>query len=414
MARNIANNHRRRNQKWMIFFLMFLLCLPGCMGKDGEIYGQEEVLEYVDSICSEPYELVGKELIQEEPDNMEYTFRTTDRDLTFRANSYLSPIWIDATQTSFYRPELSCDYVSVVCDLYREEVREVLRADEGYLEEYGWIYLLSFQDIGRVVETVLAADQVYRQELAYNSLEFLAEHSLTSIHLVWQRSPEEAEEHSTWVNLADVGITGQHDRQELYDRLANAYAQLCVDGKIANAEGVPAEYLEGKHVSLLPEIWLNGAEMLYDSEENPYGPYGLTTDDYKYCWYSAERESYMMVLDIGLISDRMSFPLINREYVQALGGTYHAEAEGDVYTSTWTIGADTWTLRAEYDDNEIRSLEAEKNGQPLELPYITVEDDFHVSATFCVGVTVEDFGRLFGLDGEVREEEGRVEWKSTE
>ena len=58
-------------------------------------------------------------------------------------------------------------------------------------------------------------------------------------------------------------------------------------------------------------IELNGEEMLYDSNDNPYGQYGLTTDDYKYCWYSKEQESYMMVMDIGLVCDNMSFPMIN-------------------------------------------------------------------------------------------------------
>ncbi len=397
--------------------LAFSFGLTGCLDKDSEIYGQQEVLEYVDTICEEPYHLVGSELVEESPDNMEYSFETDNRELTFQANSYLSPIYIDATQTGFYNREISCNYVNVVHDLYRDELQQVLRADSHYLEEYGWIYLLSFADIDRVIDTIMAADRVYRQELAYNSEEFLAEYPLSSVHLVWQRSDEEAWEHKTWVNITDVGINGQHDRDELYDRLANVYAQLCVDGEIEKSGDVPEQYLADKHVSLLTTIEVNGEEMLYDDNDNPYGPYGLTTDDYKYCWYSEEQESYMMVMDIGLVSDGMSFPLIIREYVRALGGTYQAaeeeskegsKEEEDIYRSSWAIGENTWTMEAEFADNVILNLAIEKNGVPLDIPYVTSEEDYQVSATFCVGVTVENFCQLFDLRYTVDENAGVV------
>ena len=96
-----------------------VLFFSGCLGRNAEVYGQRHVLDYVDSVCSEPYELLGRELIEEDPDNMEYYFRTLDRDLDFQANSYLSPVWIDATETSFYTREISCDYVQFTPVLVR-------------------------------------------------------------------------------------------------------------------------------------------------------------------------------------------------------------------------------------------------------------------------------------------------------
>ena len=401
----------KTSPKPFALFLLTALLLSsftGCTGKDGEIYGQRKVLEYVDSICTEPYHLVDRELIEESPDNMEYRFMTDNRELAFTANSRLVPITIDATQTSFYRREITCDYVNAVRGLYRDDIDAVLQENGQYLEEHGWIYLLSFSDIDQVVDTILTADQIYSRELEYNPPEFLSSNPAAGVHVVWQRSRQEAEEHKTWVNLTDIGVTGQHERQELYDRLADVYAQLYVDGKIENGHDIPARYLADKHVSLLPVIELNGTEMRYDRADNPYGPYGLTTDDYKYCWYNRELGTYMMVMDIGLTTDQMSIPLIIREYVTALGGTYRTSSQDELYTSTWTIGGDTWIMEAEYDDNEIRSLEVRKNGSPLELPYITVEEDIQVSATFCIGVTVEDFCRLFDLTYEIEEEQGKV------
>lgn len=65
-------------------------------------------------------------------------------------------------------------------------------------------------------------------------------------------------------------------------------------------------------------------------------------------------------------------------------------------------------MEAEYDDDEVRSLEVRKNGSPLDFSYITVQEDVQVSATFCIGVSVEDFCRLFDLEYEIEEEQGKV------
>ena len=68
-------------------------------------------------------------------------------------------------------------------------------------------------------------------------------------------------------------------------------------------------------------------------------------------------------------------------------------------------------MEAEFDDNEILKLVIEKNGSPLDISYITSDDDYNVSATFCVGVTVEDFCRLFDLRYVVDESAGTVRFE---
>lgn len=99
--------------------------LAGCTGADGEIPDRGEVLAYVDELCAEPYREVSRELAAETPDDMEYRFET-DRGLHFTAHSYLSPVYIDASKTSFYTPEISCDYVSAVHRLYSDDVKASL------------------------------------------------------------------------------------------------------------------------------------------------------------------------------------------------------------------------------------------------------------------------------------------------
>lgn len=400
-------------KRMLCLLLAVFLCvsLSSCLGADAEIYGRREVLEYVDGICKEPYDEISRELIEETPDNMEYHFRTRDRGLEFKANSYLSPIWIDATKTSFYTREISCNYVSVVHDLYTDEVEEILSTHDAYQDSYGWMELLSFSDLDSVVDVLLQADAVYSRELAYNEPEFLSEYPVARVHVVWYPSREDADAHDNWTNLTDVMLTGQNSREELYNSLANQYAQLCMDGKIENRGDVPQQYLQDKHVSRLDTIELDGQEMLYDSEDNPYSQYGLTTDAYPYAWYSDEQQSYMLVMDIGFISDSSSFPLINREYVRALGGSYTAEPAEDVYRSEWTIGDTTWQMRAVYD-KDIQDLRITRNGETIAIPYVTYEEDRNVNSTFCVGVKAEDFCKLFDLRYTVDESVGKISFFS--
>lgn len=385
-----------------IFPLLLLsTCLTGCLGADAEIYGKKEVLNYVDTVCDEPYRLKGQRLVEQTPDRMEYTFEVTDRDLTFTADSYLSPITIDASTIGYSR-EISCNYVNTVQDQYREELKNVLKENPHYLPEYGWIYLLSFDDIDEAVKTVLEGDKVWQKELAYHNEEWLKKHSITQIHFVYHTSEEEAETHSDWINLTDVAVTGNNTYDDLYKKIADCYAQKVTDGDITDSL-VPDNYQEGRHVSTLTSIQLNGEEMMYDNEENPASSYGLTTEDYKTVWWNEEEDSYMILSDIGMIRDDMSYPLIIREYVDALGGDYSVKVKGDRYESQWTIGSNTYNMDVTYDDGTIRKFRLTRNGKPVKIDILTYTDDPHVSATFVVGMRVSDFSKMLDMTYQIDE-----------
>lgn len=385
-------------KKQLTALAMAGLLLAGCTGVDGKIYGQREVLAYVDDLCSEPYDLVGTELVAQLPDDMRYDFVTRERGLAFTAHSTLSQVVIDASPTVFYTKSITCNYVQAVHALYQDQVQAALARGRTWMPEYGWMYLVEFADLDDVVDTLLAADALYTPELAYNPPEFLQQNPVAGVHLVWQRSAAEAAEHKTWVNLGDVSLTGQHERQALYDRLAHRYAQLCVDSKITNAAGVPERYLAGKHVSRLDLIMLDGVPMAYDTADNPYNQFGLTTDDFAYSWYSDAVGDYMLAADAGYMTDRASYPLILREYVLALGGHYDRETDDRDSVSRWTIGPDSWELRTTMGEDGVTAYRVTKNGEPLDLTWYTVDQELNVGATFCVGLTVTDFCRLFDLN----------------
>lgn len=399
-------------KKRLTTLLLTAFILAGCSGPDGKIYGKEKVLEYVDTVCSESYTLTDTELVAQQPDDMRYDFVTDGRGLAFSAHSALIPISIDASVTMFYTKKITCNYVQAVHELYYEAVTAELTQGATWLPDHEWMYLVSFYDLDNVVDTLLAADSVYAAELNWNSPEFLQQNPIARVHLVWHHSAEEAAEHSSWVNITDVNLTGQHTRQELYDELANRYAQLYVDGKIENGDGIPEKYLTGKHVRRLDTLTLDGKPLAYDTDDNPYNQFSLTTDDYAYSWYSDSVESYLVAADIGYMNDSGSFPLILREYVLALGGAYSRESNDHESVSHWTIGGNSWMLTSQMKNNTVTQWSASKNGVPLELTWYTVEQEQDIGATFCVGVPVEDFCRLFNLSYTVDETAGVLAFTS--
>ena len=336
------------------------------------------------------------------------SFRSRERDLTFTANSYLDNVTIDGGSTIFYSKEISCTYVSEVHELYRDRAVRILEELPTY--DDGWVGLLSFDDLDQVAEVMARAEEVYREELDYNGEDFLRGHPLLNVHLAWYPSQEDLEAHQSWINTADFGIIGLRSREELYQRLADKYAQMCVDSHLDELASIPEEYTRDKHVSRLDYIYLDGAKMTYNSQEDSVNQWSLTTDRYCYGWYSQETGSYMLPCDIGYVTDSSSVPLIVREYVSALGGSYSLEPEEGL--STWQIGNNTWQMESQFSDNEITEFQVTKNGEPLDLPFVTADEDTEVGARFCVGLKVEDFASLFDLDYHIDENTKRINFYS--
>ena len=157
---------------------------------------------------------------------------------------------------------------------------------------------------------------------------------------------------------------------------------------------------------------MDGKELYYNNDTNPVGNYGLTTEEYKHCWYNEELDTYLIETDIGFVDANMSFPMVNREYVYALGGTYHGSCNNDTYTATWTIDGDTWELVSRYDDSTLKSFGLTKNGTSIPVGIVTTEDDWEVGATFTIGVPVDDFCRFFDLTYTIDEKAGQLQFQS--
>ena len=148
MNRQKTQRHlKRRVLPALLAALLSSLLLASCTTIDSDVYGEEEVLDYVRSVCpDEEFELVSSEQVEDRPKNVEYTFRSRERDLTFTANSYLKNVTIDGSSTILYSKEISCTYVSEIHDLYYDRAVRILEELPTY--DDGWIGLLSFGQYG--------------------------------------------------------------------------------------------------------------------------------------------------------------------------------------------------------------------------------------------------------------------------
>ena len=220
------------------------VCLAGCTTAYGEPYGKEEVVAEVSNIvASEDYELVSVKTISEKPADIEYTFRSTKRELTFTANSYLNPVYIDATKTPYYQKKISCSYVKEVHKLYSERVQAALAQYEGYDSKNGWITLLDFSDIRAAAEVLYAASEIYAEELEYHDEAFLRNNPVETVHAAWFPNQGAINAHEDWVNITSVSINGIFDEETYYDQLAYAYGRKVFTEKITDDSVIPEQYL---------------------------------------------------------------------------------------------------------------------------------------------------------------------------
>lgn len=397
-------------KKRFLFFAGMLLavCFSGCTTVDGQPYGQGRVLAYVrEAVPAEAYTLVSVEQVGESPANVEYTFRSEQRELIFRANSYLAQICID-TPTLFYQKEISCGYDEAVWALYADQVSaEFAKSD---LHSGAGMELMDFEDIGEAAETLFSASSVLSGELAYNGEEYLREHLAKTVSVRWYADAQARAESRSWVSVCDVCLDGLTTEQTYYDGIANAYAQKVVDGEIPDMGDIPTPYLENKHLSRLEHIFLNGTEMTYDQVDNPFSSFRLSTYQYKTCWYNSEMGTYMMAVDVGYHAESASFPLIIAEYVQALNGQWEMCENG----LKWSIGGDRWQLTCKRNSQApyLTGLKLTKNGKAVPVSYLTASQDSRLDAVFCAALPLADFAGLFHLEYAVDEAAGCVYFTS--
>ncbi|MFI3170648.1 MAG: hypothetical protein R3Y06_11950 [Faecalibacterium sp.] len=211
---------------------MLLLCLAacvfvGCSASTAEPYGVVRVLRYVIGVCDgEFFTLNSAERICDDPTEDVYYF-TTKRGLAFTATSYLLPISIDASVSSFCTKNLKTDYIDAVHALYEDAVAAL------FPEE---IIITQFADVAQIVEDIAAANEIYRAELAYHDADFLSENPLCTLS-IRAIQPDGSKYYCLY-----IPIDGAEDTDAIRAAILQSYCQAVYDGALID-DTIPAEYV---------------------------------------------------------------------------------------------------------------------------------------------------------------------------
>ena len=337
--------------------LAFGLCSCG-VPLDSPAPDQAAVLAHVAEVCpNEAYELVSVEQVQELPQQVLYTFRSTERNLTFTALSEIT----EPGYGLFYsppQPHISCDYTTVVYERHarrarHEFTREISRrtgspvqpdtppqsgqphqgdnsrervpiakgdldelrrntvwTGEVYVQDGSTVYFSSYEDLELIVAAAAAADTVYQQEFAYNSPEWCQENVSATVHVDWFSGTYDKDGRpSGYISIGDIAMHGEFDSETTLDELANSYAQAIMDRKVSPDPTLPQRYFEGHHRYAIDRITVNGTDVPFLLDEagdagtngTPYQRDYISHGSGGIVHWDDERESYVVNVDVGSI-----------------------------------------------------------------------------------------------------------------
>ena len=370
----------------------------------------KQLNQYIKTITSEPYELVEVSNIYNDPDYKEYTLHSTKRDLTFHVYSYheltdeKSKIRIKSKESTYLT-----DYYNLIRDIYKEDIFAEFDAypasfNEGILAE-------DANQLESIQDSIIAANQLYQKETAYNSAKNLASNPFGFIKVYGKDNNDRYHE------IHQYPIDGnQLDAEKLKAETAAIVSQMLADDQLSfETFGAYADQTGTIHKQKLNHIYLNGKEMLYDTKQSPYCYFALSTDSYCYAYYEAELGTYMMSMDYGFVADYGgSPPLIAAEYAKALGGEYKLltpdQKTRDLdLASTWTIHGHTWELTAKHTEKKnLHDFKVTKDGEDLNL------ETYDGPTMFVAGLKVEDFCKLFDLTYEIDEKADSIYFTTVE
>ena len=396
------------NKKIVFGILAVCLLLTGCSTINGKLYKKYEVLAKVkEKITDEKYSFDHVEKNRKiRPKADVYYFKSKERDFTFTALSTLENITIDGP-TRFYSKSLEINYVDEVHALYLDEINgiisELLHETSGTFIQYEY---KSYDDLAEVAKILLAADDVYKAELAYNTQEWMSEYPVFDDKLYYKGPDENGDPYKN----AKFGIKldGSWDYQSLYDYLTYNHIQKVYNGEIVDPT-ITEDKLSRAHALYL-DPYLNGINVKEDASETDKrnGLYNRLDSNYM-CAYYYDWDCYIMRINLGL-TDHKYGPQVVEYYTDSL--FYSAtvgENNGEV---SWDNGTDRWSVKAKDKRNTITSCVFTKNGSQVDIPYLTTDDATIIGATYVVGIKLDDFAKMFNLKYTIDEEAAAVIFES--
>lgn len=342
------------------------------------------VMKYVKKECAEDFTLLSTTPVQDTFNGSTlYTFETTRRKFIFTAT---------ATQkgNSLF-PDVTCDYKRTVRYLYSKRIyKELLqcpcysKTTDGLTSFPDMPFVAfsigSYSDLKEAAATLDKCNQIYAEELVYNSPEFLRENPICDVRISLEMNDKTR--HAAPRDFFYGTIDG--NTEELLPTLSLSYAQIFKDYPDAAPGDIPEKFMNTVHVSNL-HIILNKESL------NP--------DNFGYCWYNQSTNNYMVSLFVGTSS------LLVYDYLDLLDIDYTVDSGWT--TVCWESKEGKWELkrRQDEDSNLLREgMQLTKDGSPISLTE-SKEDD---SCYIIVSVPVSDFACMFDLSYAIDEEKQEV------
>ncbi len=378
----------------ILFLLIFMAItmLTGC-GAHGRLYSKSKVLKYMENeVEQEKYSLKSVEKVPDADVSTEiFTFQSEERDLEFVAENTRSSVFMDS---AIYGRTIIPKYVEAVCEYYQEDIENIFESSD-FLIDGRRIYVESYEDLVRLVDYFAAADDVYKDELNYNSAEWLIDNPYETYNLFVARTD------SINVNFGSIAINGTWDSDKLLDYASFCYASAIKEGRLEE-EVIPQKYRDIAHISTLHHIYLNGEDLstkahdtakkkkLYNNSDSMY-----------YSGYCYKLEDYVVPINVGLTDDKYA-PQMMEEVFDRLDADYDIQYGKGVVS--WEYNNEKWEIKARESGNDIQSVVFKKAGMEVDIPYVICgEWTSPISGTYVVGIRATDFANIFGLKMQVDE-----------
>ena len=387
----------RKNILLCLLFLVTITLLTGC-GAHGRLYGKSKVLDYVrKEVPQEEYTFEGAEKVPGADVSTEiYTFRSKERDLEFVVKNTRASVIMDS---ALYGRTIIPQYVEAVHELYRDDAVSLL-SSSGLRIDGKRIYIETYEDLVSLAVYFTAADDIYKEELDYNSEEWLMDNPLEKYNLFKIRQNDDGTD-DVKVNFGGIAINGTWDTEKLLDYVSFCYVSAIKEGRLEDTN-IPDRYSDVAHISTIHNIYLNGvnisetAHTAAKKKKLNNNSDGMYTSGYCY-----KLEDYVIPLNVGLTDEKYA-PQMIEEIFDTLDIDYNIKyGKGAV---SWKSGDEKWEIRASEKDNDIQSFVIRKNGKVMDIPYITCgEWTSPISGTYIVGIRAKDFASIFNLEMQVDE-----------
>lgn len=382
--------------------LLLIICavsMVGCGQKKGKLFKKKYVLKRVaENVPDEKYKFSRIEKVKDAEVSTEiYYFESKERDFEFTAVNTRQPIMYES---GLYGKSLRVQYADDVHNLYTDDIESAIRKAD-YDFTHNRFVIRSFGELAAIAKVISEADDYYKEELQYNSKEWMMENPAYSCKIYLKQQNEEGKESS--YSVGGVNIDGSWDYDKLYDYLCFKYASCVKKGDFAD-DSVPEKVMQKAHVPVLRNVYINSVNVSETAYENAKANHLINnTESCYYSTYCYALNDYIIQLDAAMLKDDYA-PKHMEEILSLL--TFDYEIEYGKGKITWEYNDAKWMIEGKNKKNgDLNSFKIYKDGKDLNIPFVVYGDwTASLTGTYIAGIRATDFAEIFNLDMEVDEE----------